>query len=63
MRSLALSSSAAALGVLLEAGDELADAEVVDEGLEDGVVSDLDLVDLDLGLVGDEVHLSLPFLL
>ena len=49
--------------VLLETGDELSDTEVLDHLLKNLVVLDFDLVDLDLGALGDEVHLSLPFLL
>ena len=44
-------------------GDELLDAEVLDELLEDLVLAWLDLVDLDLGLVWDEVHLSFSLFL
>ena len=49
--------------VLLETGDELSDTEVLDHLLKNLVVLDFDLVDLDLGALGDEVHLSLSFLL
>jgi len=45
-----------------ESGDKSADTEVSDELAEDAVVSDLDLVDLDLGFFGDEIHLSLALL-
>jgi len=64
-RSLGSSAGGAAssLVVLLEAGDELPEAEVLDHLLEDLVVADIDLLDLDLGFLGDEVHLSLSFLL
>ena len=49
--------------VLLETGDELSDTEVLDHLLKNLVVLDFDLFDLDLGALGDEVHLSLSFLL
>ena len=61
MGSVAL--SALAVVVLLETRDELPDTEVLDHLLEDSVVADIDVLDLDLGLLGDEVHLSLSFLL
>lgn len=61
MGSVAL--SALTVVVLLETRDELSNAEVLDHLLEDLVVLDLDLVDLDLGALWDEVHLSLSFLL
>ena len=48
---------------LVHAGNEVAEAEVLDHGLEDGVFVDLDVLDLDLGLVGDLVHSALSFLL
>ena len=48
---------------LVHAGNEVAEAEVLDHGLEDGVLVDLDVLDLDLGLVGDLVHSALSFLL
>merc|ERR1711953_1065902 len=60
MGSVAL--SALTVVVLLETRDELSNAEVLDHLLEDLVVLDLDLVDLDLGALWDEVHLSLSFL-
>lgn len=41
----------------------MAQVEVFDHGLEDGVLVDLDVLDLDLGAFGDEVHLALAFLL
>ena len=41
----------------------MAEAEVLDHGLEDGVLVYLDVLDLDLGLVGDLVHSALSFLL
>ena len=49
--------------VLLETRDQLPNAEVLDHLLENLVVLDLDLVDLNLGALWDEVHLSLSFLL
>ena len=55
--------SALAVVVLLETRDELSDAEVLDHLLQDLVVLDFDSLDLDLGALGDEVHLSLSFLL
>ena len=48
---------------LVHTGNEVAEAEVLDHGLEDGVLVDLDVLDLDLGLVGDLVHSALSFLL
>ena len=63
MGSVASSATTTSLEVLLEAGDELADTEVSDHGLKGLVVLGIDLVDLDLGLLGDEIHLSLSFLL
>ena len=55
-------SLAALLVVLVHAGDELAETEVLDHGLEGGVVGDLDVLDLELGALGDEVHLLLALL-
>ena len=49
--------------VLLETRDQLSNTEVLDHLLENLVVLDLDLVDLNLGALWDEVHLSLSFLL
>ena len=43
--------------------DELLDSKVLDELLEDLVLAWLDLVDLDLGLVWNEVHLSFSLFL
>lgn len=51
------------VSVLLEAGNELPDTEVLDHLLQDSVVASVDSIDLDLGLLGDEIHLSLSFLL
>ena len=63
-RSLLLSGVTLDLTVLLvHAGNEVAEAEVLDHGLEDGVFVDLDVLDLDLGSVGDLVHSALSFLL
>ena len=63
LKSLAVAATGSALlVVLLEARDELANTEVLDHVLEDSVVADFDLLDLDLGLLGDEVHLSLALL-
>lgn len=56
---LLLSSVALLLG---ESGDESTHTKVSDELSEDAVVFDLDLLDLDLGFVGDEIHLSLALL-
>ena len=58
MSSLLLSWLAVSL-LSSESGDKSADTEVSDELAEDAVVSDLDLLDLDLGLLGNEIHLSL----
>ena len=56
--------SALDLSVLLvHAGNEVTETEVLDHGLEHGVLVNLDIVDLDFGVVGDEVHLALSFLL
>ena len=65
MGSVAASSAVSTLMtvVLLETGDELSDTEVLDHLLKNLVVLDFDLFDLDLGALGDEVHLSLSFLL
>ena len=49
--------------LLVEAGNQMAQVEVLDHSLEDGVAADLDILDLDLGAFGDEVHLALAFLL
>merc|ERR1712050_374479 len=54
---------ALALVLLLHLGDEVLDVEGLDHLLEDWVLADLDLLDLNLGAVGDEVHLTLSFLL
>ena len=63
MGSVAASAVSTLAVVLLETGDELSDTEVLDHLLKNLVVLDFDLVDLDLGALGDEVHLSLSFLL
>jgi len=57
------SAGTASLVFLLETGNELSDTEVFDHLLEDLVVTGIDLLNLDLGFLGDEVHLSLSFLL
>lgn len=62
-RKCSVAVSAGTVVLLLKAWDELSDAEILDHLLENLVVLDLDLVDLDLGALGDEVHLSLSFLL
>jgi len=49
--------------LLLHAGDEVLKVEVLDHLLEHWVLSNLDILDLNLGAVGDEVHLALSFLL
>ena len=49
--------------VLLETRDQLPNAEVLDHLLENLVVLDLDLVDLNLGALGNEIHLSLALFL
>ena len=49
--------------ILLHAGNELSDAEVLDHLLEDSIVTGIDVGNLDLGFLGDEIHLSLSFLL
>jgi hypothetical protein len=43
--------------------DESSDAEVLDERLENLVAVNLDVLELDLRLLGDEVHLSFSLLL
>ena len=64
MGSVAASSAVSTLMtvVLLETGDELSDTEVLDHLLKNLVVLDFDLFDLDLGALGDEVHLALTLL-
>jgi len=57
-----LSTGSAGLLGLSGLGDEALDTEVLDEGLEYGVLVDFDVVDLDLGSLGDEIHLSLALL-
>ena len=49
--------------LLVHSGDEVAEAEVLDHGLKYGVFVNLDVLDLEFGVVGDEVHLALSFLL
>lgn len=46
-----------------EARDELADTEILDHLLQDLVATSIDLLDLDLGLLGDEIHSALALLL
>ena len=49
--------------VLLHAWDKLSDTEVLDHLLKDSIVLGEDVADLNLGLLWDEIHLSLSFLL
>ena len=49
--------------LFVKAGNEMAQVEVLDHSLEDGVAADFNVLDLDLGAFGDEVHLALAFLL
>lgn len=63
-KSLVVSATTATAAALLsEAGDESPDTEVLDHVLENLVVAALDVADLDLGLLGDEIHSALSFLL
>ena len=55
--------SVSVLARLLGAWDESSDTEVLDHLLENLVVVGVDVLDLDLGSLGDEVHLSLSLLL
>ena len=48
--------------LFVELGDVLSDAEVLDKCLKSWVLGDFDVLDLDFGSVGDEIHLSLSFL-
>ena len=48
--------------LLVHSGDELAEAKVLDHGLEDRVSVNFDVFNLEFGLVGDEVHLLLTLL-
>ena len=57
------SSAAGTVVVLAHARDELPNTEVLDHSLKDSVVAAVDLFDLDLRLLGDEVHSALSFLL
>lgn len=50
-------------GLSLHLGDVLAHTEVLDQSLESGVSLHLDVFDLNLGSLGDEVHLALSFFL
>ena len=56
------SFSVATALLCVEAGNEVSDAEVLDEGAESLVSLDVDVFDLDLRLLGDEFHLALTFL-
>merc|ERR1712079_379358 len=61
---LLLTGSALTVQVLsLHAWDEVSDAEVLDHLLQDSVVASIDAVDLNLGTLGDEIHLSLALFL
>ena len=60
---LALSAVATSLVLPLHAGDEMSDAEVLDHLLQDSVVASIDVFHLNLGALGDEVHLSLTLFL
>ena len=56
------SFSVATTLLLIEAGNEVSDAKVLDKGVEGLVLLDVDVFDLDLRLLGDEVHLAFTFL-
>ena len=58
-----VASVAARAVLVLEARNELLDAKILDHLLQDSVVLRFDLLDLDLRLLGDEVHSALSFLL
>ena len=61
---LLLTGSALTVLVLsLHAWDEVSDAEVLDHLLQDSVVASIDAVDLNLGALGNEIHLSLALFL
>ena len=60
---LTLSAVATSLVLPLHAWDEVSDAEVLDHLLQDSVVASIDAVDLNLGTLGDEIHLSLALFL
>ena len=45
----------------LLSGDELSEANILDH-LADDLVADFEVLDLELGSLGDEVHLALSFL-
>lgn len=49
--------------LLVKAGNEATETKILDHGLENWVFADLDVLDLDFGVVGDEVHLAFSFLL
>ena len=57
-----LSLSAATLAGVASAWDEVSELKVLDHSLEDSVVAHVDVLDLDLGLVWDEIHLSFSLL-
>ena len=58
-----VASVAARAVLVLEARNELLDTKILDHLLQDSVVLRFDLLDLDLRLLGDEVHSALSFLL
>ena len=58
-----VASVAARAVLVLEARNELLDTNILDHLLQDSVVTGIDVGDLDLGSLGDEIHLSLSFLL
>ena len=62
---LLLTGSAVATPLVLplHAWDEVSDAEVLDHLLQDSVVASIDAVDLNLGALGNEIHLSLALFL
>jgi len=47
--------------LLVKAGNEATETKILDHGLENWVFADLDVLDLDFGVVGDEVHLAFSF--
>ena len=57
------SAVATVLVLPLHAWDEVSDAEVLDHLLQDSVVASIDAVDLNLGALGNEIHLSLALFL
>ena len=65
-KSLACSLSVAgdlATFLLVEAGNKVTDTKVLDKFLKYLILVNLDVLDLNLGVVGDEVHLAFSFLL